>query len=412
MKVILVIFLLSASSVKLFAQTNNSPYSILGIGDIEDSYFNRTSGMANTGLAFRSNQYLILNNPASLSGLTNRLFNAEVGIRGTVMNYKGAGVDLNNNQSSDITFKKIIVGTKITKHWGSSGGLVPFSTQSYEFTSPDPTIGNDYFQGNGGLNKVYWANAYEFFNHLSIGLDAGYLFGSLQQKKTAHDANNTELYSQTNNINLTNGYLTYGLQYYGSITKKWDFVIGGTFSNQTNLLGRNTITLITPTDSVVPLYTNTLPQTYFTLPKSYGAGISITKNKKYTFLADYKYQAWSDLHYSGFNYALRNSSRFSLGFELSKKKNYYNTLVESRFLQAGFYYTNSYLDVYGQQLKDIGGTVGMGINSKRSLLSYTIAFQYGIRGVNNLQQIQQRYGSITFSISYRDVWSSTKVRFF
>ncbi len=412
MKVILTIFILSASSLQLIAQTNNSPYSILGIGDIEDSYFNRTSGMANTGLAFRSNQFLITNNPASLSALSDHFFNAEIGIRGTIINYYGAGVDQNNNQSSDITFRKIILGTKLTKHWGSSAGLVPFSSQNYEFTSPDPILGNDYFTGSGGLNKVYWANSYEFFRHLSIGIDAAYLFGSLAQKKISFDGNGNELYSQTNNTNLTNALLTYGIQYYGKITKKWDFALGATYSNKTNLLGRTSVLLVTPADSVVPLYTQSYPTSYFTLPNSFGAGISVTKNKKYTFVADYKYQEWTPLNYSGFNYALRNSSRFSVGFELSQKKNISNFLVESKFFQAGFYYNKSYLDVYGRQLNDIGGTIGMGINSKRTLFSYTLSFQYGIKGIENEQQIQQRYGSLTFSISYRDIWSSNKVRFF
>ena len=123
MKRILGICIVSLSAFQLFGQTNNSPYSILGIGDIEDSYFNRTTGMADTGVAYRANNFLITNNPASFSALTNHLFNAEIAIRGTLITYNGAGVDQNNNQSTDITFKKFIVGTKITKHWGSSAGL-------------------------------------------------------------------------------------------------------------------------------------------------------------------------------------------------------------------------------------------------------------------------------------------------
>jgi hypothetical protein len=413
MKIILGIFLLSVSSLHLFAQTNNSPYSILGIGDIEDSYFNRTTGMANTGVAYRSNNYLINNNPASFSALTNHLFNAEIAIRGTLMNYYGAGVDQNNNQSSDITFKKLIVGTKITKHWGSSAGLVPFSSQNYEFTSPDQTLGTDYYRGYGGLNKVYWTNSYEFFNHLSVGVEAAYLFGSLQQKKIGYDVNGTELYSQVENMNLTNGILNYGIQYYGKINKKWDFAIGATYSDKTKLLARNTFT-IRGADSTVlyPVNGETFPESYFSIPTSFSLGISVTKDKKYTFLADFKHQDWSPLNYTDYHsYSLQNSNRYSVGFEYSKKKNFYNTLVETRFYQAGFYYNQSYLDLYGNQVKDIGGTIGMGINSKKSFLSYVISLQYGVKGVNNIQQIQQKYTSITFAISYRDIWNSSKVRY-
>jgi hypothetical protein len=413
MKIIPVIFLFSVSSLKLFAQTNNSPYSIVGIGDIEDGYYNRTSGMANTGIGYRSNNFLILNNPASLSALPKRLFNAEIGIRGTIANYYGSSVDQNNNQSSDITFKKVIAGTKITNHWGSAGGLVPFSAQNYEFTSPDPTLGTDYYTGSGGLNKVFWANSYDFFNHVSLGLDAAYLFGSLQQKKVGQDANGNELYSQNNRINLTNGYLTYGIQYYGKVGKKWEFSLGATYSSQTKLLARNTITIITPTDSVIPLYSQQLPENYFTLPTSFGFGFSVTHDKRYTLVGDFRHQDWSKLNYTDYHsYTLENSNRYSVGIEWSKKKIYYNTLIESRWFQAGFYYNDSYLKIYGQQLKDIGGTVGMGINSKKVPLSYAIALQYGIKGMETSQLIQTKYVNLTFSISYRDIWSSSKVRFF
>ncbi len=415
MKLFLSVFLLTVSSLPLFAQSNNSPYSILGIGDIEDSYFNRTSGMANTGIAYRNNNFLINNNPASYSALTNKLFNAEIGIRGTVMNYYGTGVDLSNNQSSDITFKKIIVGTKITNHWGSSAGLVPFSTQNYEFTATDATLGNDYYKGNGGVNRVYWGNSYEFFHHLSIGLNASYLFGTLQQKKFSLDANGSELYSQDNKVNITNGLLEYGLQYYGRVGRRWDFAIGGTYSARTNLLSRSTL-IIRGADSIIlyPVNGETIAEKYFTIPTSFGLGISVTRDKRYSFLADFKHQDWSSLHYTDYNnYSLQNSNRFSAGFEFSKKKNYYNTLVESKFFHAGFYYNQTYLYLksYGQQIKDIGGTLGMGINSKRNLLSYTISVQYGVRGTPSPQIIQEKYASITFSISYRDIWNTSKVRY-
>ncbi len=66
MKITLFIAFLLVSSLHILAQTNNSPYSVIGIGDIEDSYYGRTSGLANTGIAYRSNHNLIANNPGLL----------------------------------------------------------------------------------------------------------------------------------------------------------------------------------------------------------------------------------------------------------------------------------------------------------------------------------------------------------
>jgi hypothetical protein len=112
------------------------------------------------------------------------------------------------------------------------------------------------------------------------------------------------------------------------------------------------------------------------------------------------------------NYSIQNSNRLSLGFEMSKKKAIYNTLIETSFYQAGFYYSNSYLNVYGQQIRDIGGTLGIGVNSKRTPLAYTFSVQYGVKGVQSAQLIQERYANFTLSISYRDFWLTKGRKFF
>ncbi len=308
MKIFLTIILLVVSVFKIAAQTNNSPYSILGIGDIEDSYFNRTSGLANTGLAYRSSRYLINNNPASLTALDNDFFVGEIGGRASFITYYGGTVSAPYNQSFDITFKKLALGIKPSKHWGTSVGLAPFSSENYEFTSPlniggtNGEVVNQYFQGYGGVNKIYWQNSYEFFHHLSIGVTASYLFGSLQQKIILEDANTAqELVSTNNTAYLSNFHIDYGLQFYTKITKKIDFSLGATFANKTNLTAALSQTVLNPDSSLA--FQSTYPNGAFTLPVSYGVGMSLTFNKKYTFLADYKYQGWSSIYNSSYAYS-------------------------------------------------------------------------------------------------------------
>ncbi len=53
-------------------------------------------------------------------------------------------------------------GNEASKHWGSSIGLVPFSTQNYEYDVPyylqgsSSELANHHYQGHGGVNKAYW----------------------------------------------------------------------------------------------------------------------------------------------------------------------------------------------------------------------------------------------------------------
>jgi hypothetical protein len=414
-KLSIFITLLSISSLGAMAQNNFSPYSQLGLGDLEDGFYNRTTGLANTGIAYRSNRFLINNNPASFSALTDQYFTVETGIRGSVINYYGTPIAPSSTQSGDITFRKLIMGIKLAKHWGSSIGLVPFSTQNYEFNVPyflqgsSAEIANHYYQGHGSINKAYWANSYEFFHHLSIGIDAGYLFGQLNQKDILQNpGTGASLTSTTNNIDLNNLYVGYGLQLYGKLGKKWEYSLGATFSNKTDLFA-STNRIVLASDSST-LQNQQLSQTYLTLPTSFGVGLALSRKQKYTFLADYKHQAWTDVQnknqntYPGKDYTLGNSDKGSIGFEISKKKTFYNSKVELSYFQTGLYYGTTYLQINGQQIKDEGVTVGFGVNSLKSPLAYSIIFQYGIKGTQSNNLIQERYANITFLVNYGSLW--------
>ncbi len=122
------------------------------------------------------------------------------------------------------------------------------------------------------------------------------------------------------------------------------------------------------------------------------------------------------LNAGGYNYYLQNSNRLSAGFEISKKKNVslgqYSTVIETMYFQIGGYYSNTYLNVFDHQIKDIGGTIGIGVNSKRTAFAYAFSIQYGVKGIESTQLIQERYANFTLSLSYRDFWLTKGRKFF
>ncbi len=186
-----------------FAQTNNSPYSIHAIGDITDNIINRTSGMASTGIAYRNNRYIITNNPAALSALDNQFFAGEIGVNGQYVDYSGNPVSQTNHQSSDITFKRFHLELKFS---GTGEALSDWfhsvrKIMNIPGTRPIGYNGGTlptYDQGYGGINKVFWANGYEFFHHLSIGVTTSYLFGSIENKNIIL-GQGTSIYLSKNN---------------------------------------------------------------------------------------------------------------------------------------------------------------------------------------------------------------------
>jgi hypothetical protein len=422
MKQSIFLALLTVVSVRMMAQNNNVPYSQFGLGDLDDGYYNRTSGLANTGIAYRSNRFLINNNPASFSGLANQYFTMEIGLRGQFISYAGNQVNVASTQSGDLTFRKLVLGIKLNKHWGSSIGLLPYSTQNYEFNVPYNIAGttiqdaNSYVQGHGSVNRAYWANSYEFFNHLSIGVDASYIFGQLNQNSILQATQNgPELISTTNNVNLQNMYFTYGMQLYGRLGRNLDYSLGATYSMKTALLAAST-KLVLNADSVA-LQNIQNQEGYMYLPEAWGFGIAVTMKQKYTWLADYRYQNWNGVAnlnqgvYPGQGYNIVSAERASLGFEISKKKTFYNTRVELSYIQTGLYYENSYLQINGEQIKDYGITAGFGVNSLKSPMAYSITFQYGIQGTTQNDLIRENYADLTFMINFGQIWYTKGKKF-
>ena len=105
------------------AQNNSSPYSIIGIGNIENSGFDRYTGMANAGIALSDNRYVNSANAASLPKLSNHVFSFEMSLRSSIYDYSGGGLSTINptnptpSPTFDIAFRKLAVATKITPKW-------------------------------------------------------------------------------------------------------------------------------------------------------------------------------------------------------------------------------------------------------------------------------------------------------
>ncbi|MDP4283804.1 MAG: hypothetical protein Q8891_05235 [Bacteroidota bacterium] len=412
-KYIFAIVILIFFSVKTIAQNVSSPYSIIGIGDIESSYFNRTSGMANTGIAYRNGQHIILNNPASLSDLQNQLFLVELSSRAKFATYSGTSIN-GNLSGKDFSVERLSLGIRIKKWWGSSVGLMPFSTSNYSFSGTKYLQGTNTslpveYQGSGGVNRYYFANGFKITKNLSVGINTSFLGGSLTQNDSLFSPDLTTDLITTKNIYIRNWYFEYGLQYHIPISKKWEADFGATYAHKTGLRAEySALVMDTNGDTLSNRVTK---NDYFTLPNSTGFGISITKDKKISFLADYRFQDWTSLNMKGINYSLVNSSRYSAGIDYSRIKEYSGVLYETFNLQAGVFYHKSYLKIGNDQINDRGFTLGAGVNSKRSLFGYHFAFEYGVRGTQT-SPVKENYTGITISISYKDFWNTKGKKYF
>ncbi|MES2004026.1 MAG: hypothetical protein V4450_05855 [Bacteroidota bacterium] len=406
--------LMSCSFITVTAQNNTSPYSMIGIGDLEKSSFDRTSGMGHAGLALSSNRFFYQANPASFAKIDEHFFYLEVASRFKSVSYSGLPItDPANSQSSDIQFKKLAIAIKPKPRWALSVGLMPYSTSNYSFSGTKSVQGSNistsaYYQGSGSTNQFYVTNSFTVAKNLYIGLQASYLFGQLQETESLSQDVSDSLLTTNRNIFIGNPYLKLGIQYKFKFNQQLDIALGATFSNKTRL--KADYALLVKDGNTVLLNNEYYKSNYFTIPLTYAGGIAAIYKNTYTFALDYNYQGWSNQNYKGINYSLVNSQRISGGVEYAPKLNYMNQSYEKYFFQTGFFYNNSYLRIGGQQLKDYGATFGAGTQLARSGLGLQAALEIGKRGTTDNGLIKENYTQFNVTLSYRDFWISRKMK--
>ncbi|RFM30491.1 hypothetical protein [Deminuibacter soli] len=409
MKYFYTIILLLVLGETASAQTNASPYSIIGIGDIESSYFDRGSGMADASISLIAGKFQYNANPASYARMDDHFFSVELSGKFKNVGYTGANIQ-GTAHSNDFQIERLALAIKIKHWWGIGFGLLPFSSSNYSFTAPKNIIGtgqyvNTTYTGTGGLHKAYLANSFMPIKNLTLGVETQYLWGNLQQEQvmsTSSVAGGT-LDAVQNNY-LSKVAFKFGALYNGKIAKKWAIGLGATASNKTKLNTDNTITV---TDAGQPIVTDSsYNYGIFTLPVMYAFGGHLTYNGKYTLAANYQFQNWADLKQKGLGYSLVNADRLSVGFEYA---GLVNNLYEKYYLQAGGYYGHTYLNVNGNPQKDYGLTLGVGLNTTSrvpgaGLMSYQLNLGLGNRGSTNNGGIKETYTTVGFSVIFRDLW--------
>ena len=367
----------SASS---FAQGTSSPYSRYGIGDLNSKSYGQSFAMGGTNIAMQNDSTPMFSinpsNPASYSSL--RLTTIELGINYNRVKFESA-TDKQTIDNASLGYVSLAFPFK--KWWGSCIGLVPYSSVGYKVTDHQdlPNIGGvDYlYQGSGGINQIYFGNAFNPFyglaksftkskryktlkeqkkdeeinrildrkkswQNLSLGFNTSYLFGDIDHLRRSIFPYGTGFYNTRTGTStrFSDVYFDYGAQYsytfssvkyhdrkdtvnpikHRELKEKVKLLFGLTFAAQTNIKAK--------IDSLSYSYYNdaqgyerirdtiensTGTKGKITLPLSFGVGFGIKKGDKFLIAADFAMQNWSS--YQAFNQdgGLKNSYRISLG---------------------------------------------------------------------------------------------------
>jgi hypothetical protein len=405
-KILLTLSIILISTIRVEGQNvSYSPYSVFGIGDIDNNDYGKSQGMGGVGIGLKSSESLNRINPASYSGIDSLTFTLEASVSGRSSDF----YDGSNRQINSLAgLKKLALGFRVFPFWYTSTGIIPFSNMGYNITSEktiegEPSSGYQLnLTGSGSLNRFYFGNAFRITPRLSVGINASFLFGTLTQDEniatnlsTYHNQVETKTY-------LHRIYLDYGFQYTGEFKNGWKYVAGGILGFKNNLLLNKEVSFIN-TNSETTISEGSYNST-FTLPFFSGVGFSVKNNSGFTFAMDYVFQNWSTLKNTSKAYSYVDANKYSFGIEYSPavrlKQNYFQYM----FYQAGIFYNQSYLQLRGSRIHQTGYTLGAGFPFNKTGSFLGVSFETGIKGKIGQDLFREKYYQINFNLVLRDIW--------
>jgi hypothetical protein len=401
----------------LHAQSlSTSPYSRFGIGDLLNRSTGRGQAMGGLSCGLRSGTNLNLLNPASLSGIDTLNFIFEMAGFDKVTQL--ATTDLQKT-ANNLGLSHLALGFPVTRWWKASIGVMPVSNVGYNMTATElsPVMGTvKYnFAGTGGVSNFFLSNAISPVKWLSLGASFSYLFGPISHTRTLEIPADSNYFStksvQTAVIGDIN--LSYGAQVHFPIKKEYFITLGGTFQNTTNLHAGSRTTLIQyGTGLTDTLLYNENADNSVVIPMGWGAGFTFGKKNKFIAGFDYRTQNWSESTFLGTKDSMANSRDFIVGAEYLPNLYSLTHYLQRVRYRAGFRYSESYLQLKGSQLTEIGITFGAGFPildrvrraGKPAESSLNVIFEIGKRGTVKNDLIREAYGSLTLQLSLHDYW--------
>ena len=402
---LLVIALALCAPLAEAQQSTYSPYSRYGYGILNEPNFGNQGAMGGVTAAMREVSNINPMNPASYSAIDSTTFIFDFAFTGTHSLYEENGV---TGKAYNFALDHIAMKFPIAKNWGFSVGLYEFSQTGYSFYDEIPIAGLDgeddtyaisAYSSTGGINNLFVGTAYRFFNHLSVGFNWNYRFGTLQYLNVLTYPESSE-YTKTYTyymLELGQSAFQFGLQYEQTFADRHRFVLGGSLTLPADFDSQN-YNMVLVEDTTYRYY-----DYKYSTPTSFSVGLSYTYDNRLTIAADYRQQNWSDATYFSRTDTLATSRRLSLGVEYLPRflgENYFQVIK----YRAGLHYSDSYIKFAGQNLREIGFSLGFGlpIHGSRSVLNLSLESDWTL--TPRPDQIQEYNLKLCVGILFNESW--------
>lgn len=409
------------------AQTNgsNSPYSRYGFGLLSDRAQGFNKGMSGLAYGMNNGKELNFKNPASYATIDSLSFLLDAGISMQMANFKQGGNKINANNAA---LDYMNLGFRLSRNLGFSMGIIPFSTIGYNINHTEkvqlPTnevVQTESYTGDGGTHEVYAGLGWRPIRPLSIGINAGFLWGNMKHTVVASFSDATiasrrrqyEAHLSTYNIQL-------GLQYAQKLNKDNHLVLGLSYNighdinSDGHYYDQNVIS-----GSISSGDTLTAPNAY-QLPHIFGAGIVWNHKNRLRAGVDYTFQKWSNVKSPGVhtrpdgtqiyqattgNYTDLHKITVGMEYQPNAEGLHWRDFVRYR---AGFSFTSPYTKINGYdgpRNYTVSAGVGLPIVNRynnRSILN--VSAQYERVQPQFSGMITENYFRICIGLSFNERW--------
>ncbi|MDD4514135.1 hypothetical protein [Massilibacteroides sp.] len=394
----------------LFAQNNtNSPYTRYGYGELGNKSFGAGRAMGGIGYGLRSSKQINPMNPASYSAIDTMTFLFDFGVYGQ-LSWFDDGTNKQKNKNGNVEY--IALQFPITNRLAMSAGILPFSYVGYDFNHVETVEGETFvnnFTGKGGLNDIYAGLSMDIWKkRLSVGANVGYLFGSVTHSSLLSFPSSTSALGieKKQEIKVNDLKLDLGIQYTHPLSKteQMTFGLAYTPSNKLNTKVYNSVL----EGSVLTI--DTLSNSVFDIPASYGFGLSYVKQNKLTAGLDFLYEEWDKATFGDETDLFNNRYRVAGGIEFIPGYMERSFFKRIRY-RAGVHYGNSYQKVNANTLgtndngyDDYGASIGFGLPliDNRSFLN--LSFEYMRIKPQARSMIDEQYFKITVNYTFNEQW--------
>lgn len=404
-------FTIKAAAVLLFcfrlhAQTNNqtgSPYSLFGLGRLNEAAPGKTNAMGETGIALPMTTEINNLNPAAYATIPEKSFMFDLGGKGEATTFS------NSDGGQDVTtfsFSNIAFAFALSNKDGIGATLLPYSDVGYNITGitgdiegSDGTYTSD-VSGSGGLSNFTLNYGRKLGSRFNVGLGVNYLFGKIQEDEFATVGNDLLV---VNEKNYYRGFrFVAGAQ--GKFGKK--FTLAMTVKLPASIKGTKDMTAYKVVDLIQTNLESSVdvPMESFKLPLEVTVGGYYKFNDSFGITADYKRSFWNSVNMEDHIGRFVDQDFFGFGMEYMRNKSQYY-YYDSIRLRAGMNFDNGYLAVNDKRITNYKAVFGIGLPIPgRTASMINLTYGFGQRGAISETLVKESYRTFSFNIVLQDIW--------